>query len=361
MEDFIKQKAGQGVTFYDYTKILPRYKKYSQSKLIHQTFSRSEKNDKIALDILKQGGNVAYVFYQKNNQLPEYYLGYRVVNGDMSDLRFLDEDQKEKDANGNPIGLIVGLSSKGSLKGRGSRSRAIRRSVMWNKAQKNPNYMDSPEFKEDANASASSIKSGNLMLILGVGALISVPIFKTVTHLPPYMGMLLGLGVLWVVSELINPDLDESLRKNYTATHALAKIDMPSVLFFLGILLAVGALQSMGTLANFAGYLSTTFGDNRIIITLIGLLSAVVDNVPLVAASMGMYSLETYPMDDFIWTYLAYCAGTGGSILIIGSAAGVAAMGMEKIEFGWYLKRISLLAALGYFAGAGVYLLMEQL
>jgi Na+/H+ antiporter NhaD/arsenite permease-like protein len=175
------------------------------------------------------------------------------------------------------------------------------------------------------------------------------------------MGMLLGLGVLWVVSELINPDLDEAERKNYTASHALAKIDMPSVLFFLGILLAVGALQSMGTLANFAGYLSTTFGDNRIIITLIGLLSAVVDNVPLVAASMGMYSLEMYPMDDFIWIYLAYCAGTGGSILIIGSAAGVAAMGMEKIEFGWYLKRISLLAALGYFAGAGVYLLMAQL
>jgi Na+/H+ antiporter NhaD/arsenite permease-like protein len=217
------------------------------------------------------------------------------------------------------------------------------------------------EFKEDSNATASTIKTGNLMLALGVGALISVPIFKTVTHLPPYMGMLLGLGVLWVVSELINPDLDEAERKNYTASHALAKIDMPSVLFFLGILLAVGALQSMGTLANFAGYLSTTFGDNRIIITLIGLLSAVVDNVPLVAASMGMYSLEAYPMDDFIWTYLAYCAGTGGSILIIGSAAGVAAMGMEKIEFGWYLKRISLLAALGYFAGAGVYLLMSQL
>lgn len=217
------------------------------------------------------------------------------------------------------------------------------------------------EFKEDTNASASSIKSGNLMLVLGLGVLISVPIFKTVTHLPPYMGMLLGLGFLWVISELINPDLDEAERKNYTASHALAKIDMPSVLFFLGILLAVGALQSMGTLANFAGYLSTTFGDNRIIITLIGLLSAVVDNVPLVAASMGMYSLEAYPMDDFIWIYLAYCAGTGGSILIIGSAAGVAAMGMEKIEFGWYLKRISFLAALGYFAGAGVYLLMSQL
>jgi Na+/H+ antiporter NhaD/arsenite permease-like protein len=216
------------------------------------------------------------------------------------------------------------------------------------------------EFKEE-KTTASSIKSGNLMLALGVGALISVPIFKTVTHLPPYMGMLLGLGFLWVVSELINPDLDEADRKNYTAGHALTKIDMPSVLFFLGILLAVGSLQSMGTLANFAGYLNTTIGDNRIIITLIGVLSAIVDNVPLVAASMGMYSLEAYPMDDFIWTYLAYCAGTGGSILIIGSAAGVAAMGMEKIEFGWYLKRISLLAALGYFAGAGVYLLMTQL
>jgi Na+/H+ antiporter NhaD/arsenite permease-like protein len=217
------------------------------------------------------------------------------------------------------------------------------------------------EFKDSSESSASTIKTGNLMLILGVGALISVPIFKTLTHLPPYLGMLLGLGALWVVSELINPDMDEAERKNYTASHALAKIDMPSVLFFLGILLAVGALQSMGTLANFANYLNTSIGDNRIIITLIGLLSAIVDNVPLVAASMGMYSLEAYPMDDFIWTYLAYCAGTGGSILIIGSAAGVAAMGMEKIEFGWYLKRISFLAALGYFAGAGVYLLMAQL
>jgi Na+/H+ antiporter NhaD/arsenite permease-like protein len=217
------------------------------------------------------------------------------------------------------------------------------------------------EFKDSSDDSAATIKTGNLMLILGVGALISVPIFKTLTHLPPYMGMLLGLGVLWVVSELLNPDMDEAERKNLTASHALAKIDMPSVLFFLGILLAVGSLQSMGTLANFAGYLNTTIGDNRIIITLIGVLSAIVDNVPLVAASMGMYSLEAYPMDDFIWTYLAYCAGTGGSILIIGSAAGVAAMGMEKIEFGWYLKRISFLAALGYFAGAAVYLLMAQL
>ena len=217
------------------------------------------------------------------------------------------------------------------------------------------------EFKESKNTEGSKVTSGNLMLAIGVGALISVPIFKTVTHLPPYMGMLLGLGVLWVVSELINPHLDEAERKHYTAGHALTKIDMPSVLFFLGILLAVGSLQSMGTLANFASYLNDTIGDNRIIITLIGVLSAIVDNVPLVAASMGMYSMEVYPMDDFIWTYLAYCAGTGGSIFIIGSAAGVAAIGMEKIEFGWYLKRVSFLAALGYFAGAAVYLLMAQL
>jgi Na+/H+ antiporter NhaD/arsenite permease-like protein len=133
---------------------------------------------------------------------------------------------------------------------------------------------------------------------------------------------------------------------------------MSSVLFFLGILLAVGALQSMSTLGHFAEYLNLTIGDNRIIITLIGILSSIVDNVPLVAASMGMYSMETYPMDHMIWEYLAYCAGTGGSMLVIGSAAGVAAMGMEKIEFVWYLKRISLLAALGYFAGASAYLII---
>ena len=215
------------------------------------------------------------------------------------------------------------------------------------------------DFKDSSKAIKPAVASGNLMLLLGIGALISVPIFKTTTHLPPYMGMLLGLGILWIISELINPNLDEAERKNYTAGHALSKIDMPSVLFFLGILLAVGSLQSMGTLSNFAGYLNTTIGDNRIIITLIGLLSAIVDNVPLVAASMGMYSLEMYPMDHFIWEYLAYCAGTGGSILVIGSAAGVAAMGMEKIEFGWYLKKISLLALMGYLGGALVYLFMH--
>ena len=209
------------------------------------------------------------------------------------------------------------------------------------------------EKKKDHKGSGS----GTLMLIVGVCALVSVPVFKTVTHLPPYLGMMLGLGVLWVVSELINPDMDESIKKQYTAAHALTRIDMPSVLFFLGILLAVGALQAMGTLHNFAEYLAHTLGDNRIIITLIGILSAIVDNVPLVAASMGMYDMSTYPTDHMIWEYLAYCAGTGGSMLIIGSAAGVAAMGMEKIDFIWYMKKITLLALLGYFAGAIVYLL----
>jgi Na+/H+ antiporter NhaD/arsenite permease-like protein len=203
--------------------------------------------------------------------------------------------------------------------------------------------------------------NANLMLILGFGALLFVPVFKTITHLPPYMGMMLVLGVIWVTSELINPDVDDAERKQFSAASALGRIDMTSVLFFLGILLAVGALQAMATLTSLAEYLNDTIKDNRVIITLIGLFSSIVDNVPLVAASMGMYKLNVYPMDNMIWEYLAYCAGTGGSILIIGSAAGVAAMGMEKIDFGWYLKRISLLAAMGYFAGAIVYLAIHSL
>lgn len=205
------------------------------------------------------------------------------------------------------------------------------------------------------------IGGGKLMLILGVGALVSVPVFKTYTHLPPYVGMLLGLGILWIVSELIHPELDDAVKKNYTAAGALARIDVPSVLFFLGILMAVGALESMQILHHFAAMLDETFGDQRIIVTLIGLLSAVVDNVPLVAASMGMYSLDVYPMDHLIWEYLAYCAGTGGSILIIGSAAGVAVMGMEKIDFIWYIKKISLLALMGYAGGAIVYIILQPL
>jgi Na+/H+ antiporter NhaD/arsenite permease-like protein len=202
------------------------------------------------------------------------------------------------------------------------------------------------------------VKGSGAMLALGVGALVFVPVFKTVTGLPPYVGMMLGLGTIWIVSEFINPHADEMQRKPYTAGGALSRIDASSVLFFLGILLAVGALESMHILGGFATWLDHTVKSQSAIITLIGLLSAVIDNVPLVAASMGMYDLTTFPMDDFIWEYLAYCAGTGGSILIIGSAAGVAAMGMEKIDFIWYLKKISLIAMLGYFAGCGTYLLI---
>ncbi len=209
--------------------------------------------------------------------------------------------------------------------------------------------------------SGDLVGGGKLILALGVGVLVSVPVFKTFTHLPPYLGMLGGLGILWVVSEVIHPELDEAVKKHYTAAGALSRVDVPSVLFFLGILLAVGALESMLTLHNFAEYLAHTLGDNRIIITMIGLLSALVDNVPLVAASMGMYSLAVYPQDHMIWEYLAYCAGTGGSILIIGSAAGVAVMGMEKVDFIWYVKKISVVAMMGYFAGAATYLLMDSI
>jgi Na+/H+ antiporter NhaD/arsenite permease-like protein len=203
------------------------------------------------------------------------------------------------------------------------------------------------------------IGGGRLMLILGLAIMLGVPVFKIITHLPPYIGMLAGLGILWVVSEVMHPELDEALKKNYTAAGALSRIDVPSILFFLGILLAVSCLESALVLQQFAHYLDTTFGDQKIIISLIGIISAIVDNVPLVAGSMGMYSLETFPTDHFIWEYLAYCAGTGGSILIIGSAAGVAAMGMEKIDFIWYLKKISLLALLGYVGGALTYLILQ--
>lgn len=202
-------------------------------------------------------------------------------------------------------------------------------------------------------------RSARIMLFVGIGALIGVPIFKAFTHLPPYMGILLGLGIVWLISEFVNPEADELERQRYSAAAALSRIDSSSMLFFMGILLAVGALESMQTLHHFAEYLDHTLGDNRIIISIIGVVSAIVDNVPLVAACMGMYSINTYPMDHLIWEYLAYCAGTGGSLLIIGSAAGVAVMGMEKIDFMWYMKKMSLLALLGYAGGAVTYLFLH--
>jgi NhaD family Na+/H+ antiporter len=201
----------------------------------------------------------------------------------------------------------------------------------------------------------------NLMFFLGIGILVAVPVFKTVTHLPPFMGILFGLGILWLVGDLIHRHKQDETKQPLTLAHALSRIDMSSIVFFIGILLAVATLEHTQILAALAQWLSQAVGRQDVIVLLIGLVSAVVDNVPLVAASMGMYDLAQFPTDSFLWEFMAYCAGTGGSILIIGSAAGVAAMGLEKIHFFWYVKKISGLALVGYFAGAGMYLLQYQL
>ena len=205
----------------------------------------------------------------------------------------------------------------------------------------------------------------NLIFFLGVAGLLFVPIFKTLTHLPPFMGMMLSLGVLWLVTEIIHRSKNKADKSQLSVIGVLRKIDTASVLFFLGILLAVAGLQSAGHLAVMAQNLNEWFGGDIYAINIvIGLLSAIVDNVPLVAGSMGMYeitSVGNFAQDGIFWQFLAFCAGTGGSALIIGSAAGVAAMGLEKIDFVWYLKKISILALLGYFAGAGTYILMQSL
>lgn len=196
---------------------------------------------------------------------------------------------------------------------------------------------------------------GMTMLILGIASLVFVPIFKVLTGLPPFMGVLLGLSVMWVVSDLYHTwDGREDLK----VPQALARVDLSSTLFFLGILLAVGTLDAANLLDRLAIWLDSHIGNTAIIATIIGLASSIVDNVPLVAASMGMYDIAHYPQDSEFWQLVAYCAGTGGSILVIGSAAGVVFMGLEKVDFFWYLKRISLAALVGYFAGIGAYLLV---
>lgn len=214
-------------------------------------------------------------------------------------------------------------------------------------------------FHQNIELSREEDRHGKIMLAAGISSLLGVPVFKTLTHLPPYMGILLALGLVWMLSEFLHADKDEETKKPYTVGHALTKIDTSSVLFFLGILLAIGALESFGYLTQLAVVLEQTFGNQYLIVSLIGLASSVVDNVPLVAATMGMYSLTDFPMDHAMWEFLAFCAGTGGSILIIGSAAGVAVMGMEQIEFGWYAKKIGVLALLGYVAGALTYVLLH--
>ena len=197
----------------------------------------------------------------------------------------------------------------------------------------------------------------NLMFSLGIGTLIMVPVFKTVTHLPPFMGILFGLGIVWLVGELVHRNKEDEEKQNLTLVHALAHIDMGSVVFFIGILLSVATLEHTRILSGMAGWLDHVIGHQGLIVSIIGIISAIVDNVPLVAASMGMYSIDQYRPDSFLWEFMAYCAGTGGSILIIGSAAGVAAMGLEKIHFFWYVKKISGLALIGYFSGALIYVL----
>ncbi|MEY4341692.1 MAG: hypothetical protein RL541_1196, partial [Pseudomonadota bacterium] len=214
----------------------------------------------------------------------------------------------------------------------------------------------SPQTSESSDGFVTSVFERNLMFFLGLGVLVAVPVFKTLTHLPPFMGVLLGLGLLWMVGDLVHKDKSFEARNHLDLSTALSRIDMSSIVFFIGILLAVAILEHTHVLSSLATWLDETVGRQDLIVLLIGLVSAIVDNVPLVAASMGMYSLEKFPADHFIWEFLAYCAGTGGSILIIGSAAGVAAMGIEKIDFVWYLKRISGLAFIGYIAGAIVYI-----
>jgi len=196
-----------------------------------------------------------------------------------------------------------------------------------------------------------------LMLFIGLGTLVGVPVFKAVTHLPPYMGILGGLGMMWILGEILHRNKSEKERAALSMTAILPRIDLNSIFFFAGILLSVGTLGATGQLQSLAEWLGRTLGTQSLVVIAIGLVSAIVDNIPLVAASQGMYSLAAFPTDSSIWPFLAYCAGTGGSILIIGSASGVAAMGMEKINFFWYFRKITPWALLGYFAGVGAFLL----
>ncbi|MDH8702278.1 Na+/H+ antiporter NhaD/arsenite permease-like protein [Dysgonomonadaceae bacterium PH5-43] len=212
----------------------------------------------------------------------------------------------------------------------------------------------------DSCYSNLSTRQKSLVFCMGVGALLFVPVFKTITHLPPYLGMLGGLGLLWMVTEIMHKRDPKCRIERLSITNILTRIDTPSILFFLGILMAVAALQTGGQLGMLSSSLDTIPMEEPnkyyFITVVIGALSAIVDNVPLVAGAMGMYNFE---MDHYFWEFLAYAAGTGGSILIIGSAAGVAVMGMEKIDFIWYLKRISWLALIGYLAGCAIYILQR--
>ncbi|XP_058215663.1 sodium/proton antiporter 1-like isoform X2 [Rhododendron vialii] len=200
---------------------------------------------------------------------------------------------------------------------------------------------------------------GLLVFSVGIGALVFVPVFKALTGLPPFMGMLLGLGVLWILTDAIH--YGESNRQKLKVPQALSRIDIQGALFFLGILLSVKSLEAAGILRELANYLNAHIPNIELIASAIGVVSAIIDNVPLVAATMGMYDLTSFPPDSEFWQLVAYCAGTGGSMLIIGSTAGVAFMGMEKVDFFWYLRKVSGVAFAGYAAGITAYLAIHNL
>lgn len=217
------------------------------------------------------------------------------------------------------------------------------------------------QVKVSKEPSDTTDRQRKAIFFIGTGSLIFVPVFKTVTHLPPFMGMLFALGIMWVLTELIHHKKDDEDKNALSVLYALRKIDTPSILFFLGILISISALQAAGQLGSLAQWLDHSLGNSSLIVVCIGLMSSIVDNVPLVAAVQGMYGMAQFPADADFWHFLAYSAGTGGSCLIIGSAAGVAAMGMEKIEFFWYIKRIAGLALLGFVAGALVFILQSSI
>lgn len=226
-----------------------------------------------------------------------------------------------------------------------------------------------PKTSEVKHSGEKPLKTSKWILFAGLGGLIFVPVFKSITHLPPYIGIMLSLGIVWLISEYIHPgeDFSREEKEVLSARHALSRIEMSSIIFFLGILAAVAALESaavmghgghmIGLLNYAAEGLDAAIPNIDIVVIILGFFSAIIDNVPLVAASMGMYN---FPMDDRLWHFIAYSAGTGGSMLIIGSAAGVAAMGMERIDFIWYLKNISWVAALGFLGGAGAFIVLSM-
>jgi Na+/H+ antiporter NhaD/arsenite permease-like protein len=220
--------------------------------------------------------------------------------------------------------------------------------------------IEAPEMEKNGNSEIKSFRERLFFLVAGISSLLFVLFFKIVTHLPPYLGMLISLGVMWIISEVLKSNRQRKERDVVTMVGVLKKLDLPTLFFFLGILLAVGALETSGHLHHMAQFLDSKFSSIISINFIIGILSSIVDNVPLVAGAIGMYPFDIYPPDHAFWELLAFCAGTGGSILVIGSAAGVAIMGILKMDFIWYLKKMTALAFMGYVAGIVTFYLLNM-